>query len=214
MQERARAPRGSITRDRIVDAALVVIERDGADALSMRSVAAELGVRPMSLYNHVGSRDDLVDAMFELVLADVEFPDIDHGRWQDHIRQGATAFHNALRRRPALVPLVFARGGTGRAYFRATEHSLAIFRRGGFDPEEALNANRVVVGTIFGTLMNETFSGTAGPVASVPEGYPMLRQSAPHLARPDFDRAWEFALSTLIDGLTAQLRRSKERPSP
>lgn len=211
-QATSRAPRGSITRDAIIEAALAVVERGGADALTMRSVASEMGVKPMSLYSHVTGREDLLDAMYEVVLADIEFPVLTKGRWQDHVRVGATAFRDALHRRPALVPLVFARGGTGRAYLRATEHSLAMFRNAGFDAEHALHANRLVVVTIIGGLMSELLVQSLGPVA-VPDGYPMMRESAPYLSAPDFNRAWDFALTSLIAGFEVQLRQSPARQS-
>jgi len=196
-----------LSRAAIVDAAVGVVERGGPEALTMRNVAAAVGAKPMSLYNHVGGRDDLLDAMFDLVLAEVTFPALDRGRWQDQLRSGWSDFRRALLVRPALIPLVFARGGTGPAYFRAIEHSLAIFRGAGFDAEHALHATRLVVGVTFGALMNELGAITNGPVAVIPDGYPMLAASAPYLGAPDFEAAWAFAMDTVIAGLEDHLAR-------
>ena len=68
---RPRAPRGTLTRERVVDAAMALIDSGGVDALSMPKLARQLGVGAMSLYGHIESKDDLLDAVVQRVLAQV-----------------------------------------------------------------------------------------------------------------------------------------------
>src|SRR3954451_7270669 len=76
------AVRPSLTRERIVLAAIEVIERDGEDALSMRAVAAELGVAVMSLYNHVPNKADLLSGVAQHVVAGMVLPDDSADDWK------------------------------------------------------------------------------------------------------------------------------------
>src|SRR3954449_7451812 len=76
----ARAP---LTRDRILRAALVLIDRDGLDALTMRGLGAALGVEGMALYRHVGSKERLLDGVAELLLSELELPPAGATSWQE-----------------------------------------------------------------------------------------------------------------------------------
>ncbi len=95
-----------LTRERVVDAAIAVAEREGLAELSMRRLAAELGSGTMSLYNHVSDKDDLFDAMVEQVLSAVRVsPSSD---WREVAATWATDSRRVLLDRIALIPLVVA----------------------------------------------------------------------------------------------------------
>ena len=70
----ASAARPVLTRERVLKVALSLVDRGGLDALSMRRLAAKVGVEAMSLYNHVKNKEDLYDGLVELVLTEVELP--------------------------------------------------------------------------------------------------------------------------------------------
>jgi len=84
---RRRAPRQTLTRREITDAAIDLVERDGLDALTMRRLATELGVAPMSLYTHVASRDDLVDAIVEQLIERLDLHEEPGEPWQQAVRR-------------------------------------------------------------------------------------------------------------------------------
>ena len=96
----------ALTRERVVDAAIALVEREGLAELSMRRLAAELGAGTMSLYNHVTDKEDLYDAMVEHVLASVRVASSDD--WREVVAHWATDSRAALLDRIDLIPLVIA----------------------------------------------------------------------------------------------------------
>src|SRR3954447_22366414 len=94
-QAPARIP---LTRERIVDAAFVVLDRDGFDKLSMRQVAAELGVAVSALYVHVDDKDELLQLMYNRLFDDVELPEPDPATWQEQIKDFARSGRERLLR--------------------------------------------------------------------------------------------------------------------
>ncbi len=95
-----------LTRERVVEAAIALAEREGLTELSMRRLAAELGAGTMSLYNHVSDKEDLFDGMAERVLSSVRVSP--SGDWRDVAATWATDSRAALLDRIALIPLVVA----------------------------------------------------------------------------------------------------------
>src|SRR5436853_7382697 len=88
--------RKPLNRERILDTALAVADEEGSEALSMRKLGQALGYEAMSLYNHVANKDDLLDGILDLVLAEMEPPDPAGGL--PAIRASALSAHEALRR--------------------------------------------------------------------------------------------------------------------
>src|SRR5256885_16199821 len=88
-----------LSRKRILRAGLVLADDAGAEALTMRRLGDELGFEAMSLYRHVANKDDLLDGMLDLVLAEWQLPD-DDGSWVEAVKTSARSVHDALRRHP------------------------------------------------------------------------------------------------------------------
>src|SRR5690242_2317187 len=86
-----------LSRDRILEAALELVDEHGLDALTMRKLGRELGFEAMSLYNYVASKEDVIDGMLELVLAETELPRTADD-WASTVRETAISVHAALRR--------------------------------------------------------------------------------------------------------------------
>src|SRR6266496_4171516 len=91
--------RKPLSRERILDTALALVDEEGIEALSMRKLGQALGYEAMSLYNHVANKDDLLDGILDLVLAESE-PPSPVGDWDAAIRESAISVHDALRRHP------------------------------------------------------------------------------------------------------------------
>lgn len=125
-----RTPREPLSRERVLRAGVALADERGIEGLSMRKLASHLGFEPMSLYNHVDSKDDLVEGMVDLVGAEVDQPPtgID---WKTGLRQVATSMHEMLLRHhwaAALLPHHFP--GTNR--WRTAETILQLLTEGGF----------------------------------------------------------------------------------
>src|ERR671932_2361042 len=112
-----RSRRKPLSRERVLDAAIRLADESGIESMTMRKLARALGVEAMSLYNHVESKGDLVDAMAESVMAAIELPET--GEWDDAIRTCAQSANRALLQHPwacsaVLVPSKLSFGDSPR----------------------------------------------------------------------------------------------------
>src|SRR5947208_6807221 len=103
----ATRPRLPLSRERILHAALEVADKGGIESLTMRKLGQTLGFEAMSLYNHVANKDDVLDGILDLVLAESE-PPSPEGSWDAAIRASAISVHAALRRHPWAVGLLMS----------------------------------------------------------------------------------------------------------
>src|SRR6266480_1481431 len=92
-------PRLPLNRDRILQAALELADEGGIESLTMRKLGQALGFEAMSLYNHVANKDDVLDGILDLVLAESE-PPSPAGDWHAAIRSSAISVYQTLRRHP------------------------------------------------------------------------------------------------------------------
>src|SRR4051812_11011683 len=98
--------RTPLSRERILASALAIADESGIEALSMRKLGQQLGFEAMSLYNHVANKDDLLDGMLDLVLAEMDAPAVDEGL--AGIRKAAISAHESLQRHPWAAGLLMA----------------------------------------------------------------------------------------------------------
>src|SRR3977135_592413 len=123
-------PRLPLSRDRILQAALALADEGGIDALTMRKLGQALGFEAMSLYNYVANKDDLLDGILELVLAEPE-PPTPAGGWLAAIRSSAISVHDGLTRHPGACPLLMAPGHVRPARLRYMDLLLGRLREAG-----------------------------------------------------------------------------------
>src|SRR3954452_5648320 len=102
-----REARLPLNRDRILEAALEFADEQGIQSLTMRRLGQALGFEAMSLYNHVANKDDVLDGILDLVLAETEPPSPEED-WVAAIRNSACSVHAALRRHPWAAPLLMS----------------------------------------------------------------------------------------------------------
>ncbi|MGH9124686.1 MAG: TetR/AcrR family transcriptional regulator [Acidimicrobiales bacterium] len=149
------APAGSaLTRRRIVLTALALVERHGLNALTMRRVASELDVTPMSLYNHVADKAELIDLMVDYVIEDaVATSAPDTGDWEQRIRALCQHNHDVWKAHPGIVR-VYVEGVTlGPNGLANLEHGVAILRQGGFTDDDAAHAVMLLYRLSMSTLL-------------------------------------------------------------
>lgn len=205
-----------LSRVRIVATAIDLIEREGADAVSMRAIAAELGVGVMSLYNHVPNKEALLDAVAETVLSQIEFTDDPDAEWTDRVRMQALAFRQIAHHYPRCTMVVVSRQLRSPAGLLPVERALVTLRGAGFGGDEAVRALRVFIAYIVGSLLREvgvtpTFAPVRGSDLRVEEVdpllFPQVGELAPTLHECDHEAEFAFGLELLIQAMALQLKR-------
>jgi len=140
--------RKPLSRDRILAAALELVDEQGIEALSMRKLGQSLGYEAMSLYNHVANKDDLLDGILDLVLAEMEPPDRDGGL--PAIRSAALSAHEALKRHPWAATMLMAPTRIRPARIEYMDALLASLRHAGLSAETTYHAYHVLDAHIVG----------------------------------------------------------------
>ena len=146
MAAEARTP---LSRDRVLHAALNLADGFGVETVTMRRLGDELGFEAMSLYRHVANKNDLLDGMLDLVLAEWRLPD-GQGDWMEAIRTSALSVHDALRRHRWAVQLLMTGSHIRPARLRYMDRLLSRLRGAGFDPETTYHVYHLLDGYIFG----------------------------------------------------------------
>ncbi len=145
---RTRRPRGSLTQEAILDAAEAVA-RHGFDALSVRAVAAGLNAAPMALYNHFATKEQLVDALLDRVLARFEPPPTTED-WVADLGAFARAHRRLLEAHPWAVAGLVTRPNPGPGATRIGVHAFGILARGGYPERPAIAAFSGIIALNYG----------------------------------------------------------------
>ena len=207
-------PRLPLSRDRVLQTAVELADADGIESLSMRRLGRVLGVEAMSLYNHVASKDDLLDGLADIIVGEIEVPSGD-GDWRAAMRRRAISAREVLARHPWAGGLMESRPSPSAARLRYPDAVIGILRRGGFSIEMAIHAFFILDSYIYGFAVQEKGlpSGTPEELAGMSEvilrelpagEYPYLNEAiVGHLMARGFDYADEFAfgLDLVLDGL-------------
>ena len=214
------APRKRLSRERVLEAAIAHADAGGLEALTMRQLAEMLGVAPMALYRHVANKDDLIDAMVDVVFSEIGVP-AGGGDWTTAMRLRALSVRDALARHPWAVALMESRRSPGPANLRHHDAVIGRLRAAGFDVAMAAHAYSLLDSYVYGfalTKINLPFetSDTVGEVAEAMlrpfpvNEYPNLVEFlAEHVMKPGYDYGdeFEYGLDVILDGL----ERARER---
>jgi AcrR family transcriptional regulator len=204
---RKRAP---LSRERIVQAALALAEREGLEALSMRNLGRELRCEAMSLYHFFPSKQHLVDALVEEAVESVEFPAADLPPLE-RLRRLLHAYRAMAHRYGRLFPLIAVHRLNTQAGVRFIERCLRVARDATGDDELAARYFRAIGYYLMGTGLDETSGYAKGPTAAEPVSdefiareCPLLAKTARYFSRREWDRTFELGLEALL----ADLERS------
>lgn len=151
----SRVPRNTLSRDRVVEAALALLDADGFDAVTMPAVAKHLGVGTMSLYRHVADKDDLVDAVAGRVLGGVAVPDGDPADWEGRVVGYLRGLREATIAHPALARILAQRGLTIGPVFDQLEAVHGVLRAAGFSDLDAVRAFYALLTYVLGFVVWE-----------------------------------------------------------
>ena len=212
--------RQRLSRERVVDAALAIADNDGLGALTIRSLATELGVKPMSVYYHVAGKDDILAALVDVVFGEIELP-VPGRDWRPEMERRADSARAVLARHRWAIGLLESRPDPGPANLRHHDTVLATLRAAGFSPELTAHAYALIDSYVYGFALQEAslpFEGresvgdVAGPIMErMASGeYPHLAQMATtYYLQPgyDFGDEFRFGLDLILDGLESALRR-------
>ena len=210
-----RRPRGDLSRERIVEAAVAFVAEHGAERLSMRRLAAELSAGTMTLYGYFRDKDELLDAVVDAIAASYPGPSL-RGSWRKRLRDLFLWFHGYLNANPALVRVRLERPIVTAAALRYTELALSILDEAGFSEEEAIRGFRALFVHSFGfAALNPPDQVAEGErqvriaVAGLPpERYPHVTAHGEGLAlvmKPEDQ--FRYDLELMLDALEARLRR-------
>lgn len=202
-----RPSRALLTRERIALAALQVVDEEGPDGLTMRALAERLGVKAASLYNHVPSKDALVDTVSGLVNDEIDHAPLSDPDWRAGLAGYARGYRAVFLRHPNAVSLLARRRVEADSALRGYNALLALLGRAGLDPADAAEVAAAIDYLVLGSAV-ETFAAgfTREPAAYRPQ-YPALADalegSAARGGGPAGldDRGFELGLGLLLDGV-------------
>lgn len=214
--------RPALTRDRVLDGALALADEMGMERFTIRRLAERLDAKPMSIYHHVPSKEEIVDGMVDRVFDEIELPPEDM-EWQGAIRRRCLSAREVLRRHPWAPPFMESRPRPGPAVLRHHEAVLSTLRRGGLSWELTAHGYATLDSFVYGFALEEAhLPGRGGPgLADVAED--LSDALASYLTLATFTRDWvlqpgysfgdsfEFGLDLIIDGLERAAARSPEQ---
>jgi AcrR family transcriptional regulator len=197
-----------LDRDRVLAAALRLMDANGLDALTMRKLASELDVEAMSLYYHVPGKAALLEGLAETVLAEVQLPSGDARDWPEASRAVARALRDNARAHPHAMPLLASLGLGSSAARRHTEDVLGVLGAAGLAPHAAFTAFLVIRSYVLGYVLWEIRHAEAKAAGTIAATEPELLMTAPHLATLatfiatfDNDAEFERGLEVIVTGL-------------
>jgi AcrR family transcriptional regulator len=206
-------------KDEILGAAIAIADEQGLDAVSMRSVAERVGVTPMALYPHVGSKTALLDAMYGRIVGELLPGGLAGDTWQERLRNLAHLARNAFRQRPWVVSLMFARPSVNLDGLRGTDAIYAALLEAGVPEADVPRLERLTSTFFLGYVASEAGgrfgeAATAGRAARAEliADLPAHARLVPWLKQvPDWDAEYDADLTDLerlITSLAAQAKRS------
>lgn len=213
--------RPALTRDRVLEGALALADEIGMERFTIRRLAERLDTKPMSIYHHVPSKEEIVDGMVDLVFDEIELPPEDL-EWQSAVRLRCLSARDVLRRHPWAPPLMESRSNPGPATLRHHDAMLSTLRRGGLSWELTAHAYAILDSFVYGFALEEAnlpggggsdMTDLAGQLAEVFAAYPTLAAfTTEWVVRPGyrFGASFEFGLDLIIDGLARADARSKQ----
>jgi len=186
-----------LTREAIVAEALRILDDDGRDALTMRRLAAAFEIEAPSLYAHVRSKDELVDAVLDAVLDTVVVPE-PTADVRSSLVAGFANYRRALLRHPSAVVLMTERARFSGAQSRLVRRSIELLESAGLSTREAADAHVTMIAFVLGFILQEVSRPTR-PSADV-SGDPVMARAFATVAGRSVDERFEVGLGLILDG--------------
>jgi len=211
-------PRGSLTREEIIQEALALLEEHGPGGLSMRRLADRLGGAPNALYTYVHGKADLIDMLVDQVYAGLDLDPEPTGDWTQQLDTLSQSIRAHLLAHPTVVPFAVQKPGLGPHELRLGEAIYNVLRPAGFSDQAVVGTVHALLTYILGFVTLEVSRASSDPqtsdefvrrmwafFAALPPGeFPHHVQLAPLLAHISTDDQFQFGIRTLLAGLKAQ----------
>ena len=200
----ARPRRSLLTAERIVAAATALIDTDGLGALSIRRLAAELGVQGPSLYNYFATKDEILDAVANEIVTTVDTTVFGTMGWSDALRAWARSYRAALAAHPNIVPYLAQGPGRRPASLAMADVVYGALVKAGWPPARATHLGALMRYLVAGSALGSFARGFVEDPELYAAHYPHLGQAhrlAGHQRSVD-DGAFELGLDALLDGLS------------
>jgi AcrR family transcriptional regulator len=212
--DRKAEPREPLTRERVLRAAVALADREGADSLSMRRLAEQLGVVPMALYKHVANKEEMLDGMVDIVVGEID-PPAEGTDWKTAVRQRILSARRALLRHPWASRVIESRPEPTPTVIEYMDSMLGLFRAGGFSIDLTHHAAHAMGSRLLGFSQELFDDTTAAPpesevIQAMAKQYPNIGELVMFITHDDAsvvgggcdDQAeFEFALDLMLDGL-------------
>ena len=205
-----------LSRERVLGAAVLLADEDGIESLTMRELGLRLGFEAMSLYNHVASKDDILDGIVDLVVGDIHVPATGTD-WRSAMRERAVSAHEVLLAHPWAAMLLMSRYNIGPGMTRYLEATLGRLREGGFSIAGALDAWNTLDSHLYGFTLqelnlpfhvSETQRVSADVLTQLPaDQFPHVAEVINEVMQLGRKEDFEFGLDLILDGLERTLDR-------
>jgi AcrR family transcriptional regulator len=216
-------PRSPLTRERVLLTAVALADQGGIESLSMRKLAQALDVVPMALYRHVANKDELLNALVDVVIDEID-PPLEGADWKTALRARILSARRALLRHPWASRLMESRKTPTPVVLGYMDSMIGMFRTGGFSLDLTHHALHAMGSRMFG-FTQELFNDTtdADPAAeaemwgSMAGTYPYIFEIFSKISHDDASTVgsgcddqfeFEFALDLMLDGLEKRKHRS------
>lgn len=207
------ATRRRLSRERVVAAALAIVDREGLKGLTMRALGRELGVDPMAIYHWVPRKERLLDLIVEAVFREIPLDaEMPAGDWQAQFGFAAGVFRDTLRRHPNALPVLATRPGMSPASMAPAEFATGILRGAGFSAQDAMYGVAAMSNLVIGLVLAEVGQAPGADAdVSQEERMELFRSMSPEefphilealgVAEFDWDRQFAFGMNALLRGM-------------
>lgn len=206
-------PKPLLSRERILEQAILLADTSGIEGLSMRKLADTLGVKAMSLYNHFANKDEILDGLVECVIAEIDVPDLPAEQWKDALLARANSAHKALLAHPWATQTIVSRMNVGPNILAYIDKTVGCLIKAGFTLEMADHIWNAMDNHIYGfTLQELNFplqedeyaEAAAGFIDMIPaEKYPYMNALSTHVMEGKYNgiHDFEFGFTLMLNGL-------------
>jgi AcrR family transcriptional regulator len=216
MSKNNSAQSATLTKDRVIIAAMKLADAGGIEAMSMRKLGRELGVEAMAIYHHFADKNQLIEGMIDYVHGEIDLPS-DLKDWRIYMRSRAASAFDVLVRHPWAPPIMETGVSPGPSTLNDSESMIKCFRKAGFSTEMTVHAVSVLNIYIYGAAMQYarlTFS-TVEQAAELGESvkqqlpvdaYPYLTEMiTQHMMKEKYNpkNEFEFGLNLILDGIAS-----------
>lgn len=211
-----RQVRSRLSKERVLGTAITVADEGGIAALTIRSLAQELGVKPMSVYHYVANKEAILDGIVDIVFSEIELPRVG-GDWRAEMRRRAHSARTVLGRHRWAIGLLESRPTPGPATLRHHDAVLGTLRAAGFSREMTAHAYALIDSFTYGFALQEaslpfeaqgivTDDADLDLAQFTDAEYPhMAAMVTEHYVQPDyrFGDEFDFGLGLILDALDA-----------